>query len=144
VAIDNNNSRSAGGIDFNRVFGAAPAAQNGNTASATQGAKPKAKIWLNIGYTAAGAGREGEDMFVSLPVGIPLDTTEHLALRGSGDYREFLSARNDLLDQIMAAAGDLQPGEARTLNLEIQLRHVADEAAPVDPETNRFGRKLEL
>ena len=143
MAIDNARS---GGIDFNRTFGA-PAAQSANNSNGTaaqNGAKPKAKIWLNVGYTAAGAGKEGEDMFVSLPVGIPLDTTEHLAVRGSGDYREFLSARNDLLDQIMAVAAGLQPGEERKLNLEIQVRHVADEAAPIAPEQNRFSRQLEL
>lgn len=140
MAIDNN---TGGGIDFARTFGA-PKQEAQSAGTTAQNAKPKAKLWLNIGYTAAGAGREGEDMFVSLPVGIPLDTTEPLQVRGSGDYREFLSARNDLLAQIMAVAGALQPGEERKLKLEIQLRHVADEAAPIAADQNRFSRQLEL
>lgn len=132
------------GIDFNRTFGAG---NNNSSAASTSTTtdKPKAKFWLNIGYVAAGAGDDGEDRFVSLPVGIPLDTMEHVATNSRSDsYREFQSARNDLLDQIMSVAAELAPGQDQELNLTIQLRRVAEEQAPVEAGNNRFARELNL
>ena len=132
------------GIDFNRTFGAGNNGAAASTAT-TNGDKPKAKFWLNIGYVAAGAGDDGEDRFVSLPVGIPLDTMEHVATNSRSDsYREFQSARNDLLDQITAVAAGLAPGQDTELNLTIQLRRVSEEQAPVDSSANRFARELNL
>jgi len=132
---------TSGGIDFAKTFGAP---KNESTAPSNSRAdQPKAQLWLNIGYTAVGAGDEGDDRFVSLPVGIPLDTQEHVSTNSRNEsYREFMSARNDLLDQIMTVAKDLAPGEDRILNLQIQLRRVAGEQAPVEPGKNRFAADL--
>lgn len=142
MAIDNG-APKAGGIDFARTFGAP--AQADQAQSGSKEARPVAKFWLNIGYNVPGAGDNGEDRFVALPVGIPLDTMKPVTTNSRNDgYREFMAAKNDLLEQVMEAAQKLQPGEERTLNLEIQLRHVADVQAPVERETNRFARSLDL
>lgn len=128
-------------IDFARTFGAAPAAASAPSAAD----RAKAQVWLNIGYTARGAGENGADRFVSLPVGIPLDTQEPVKLQGRNeDYLAFTSARNDLLDQIMAAANKLQPGEEKVLNLEIQMRRVGEEQVATAPSENKFSRQLDI
>lgn len=131
-------------INFPQKFGnSAPKA--GEKAS-TKSDQPKAQLWLNIGYpvTVKVDGAD-EERFVSLPLGIPLDTQEHLATNSRNElFAQFQGARNDLLDQIMDAAKALGPGEDRILNLSIQLRRVNEDAAPVSAENNAFVRKLDL
>lgn len=137
MAINNNGSR--GGIDFGRPFGAA-----GNTTQTNNNAdQPKAELWLNIGYTAEGAGKDGEDMFVSLPVGIPLDTQKPVNAASKNEaYSMFQQARNSLLEQIQKFAESLEPGEAATLQLEVQVRRVEGERAPVQSDNNPFMKQL--
>jgi hypothetical protein len=113
---------------------------------------PKAQFWINIGYSvkvpvveAGGKPAGEEDRFVSLPVGIPLDTQEHLATNSRNEgFTAFQTARNDLLDQIHAAAKALKPGEEKILNLQIQLRRINEDAAPIAAADNPFVKKLDL
>lgn len=108
-------------IDFDKIFGKLPQASE-------RSERPKAQLWLNIGYSSGVKDEEGNDRFVSLPLGIPLDTQEHLPTTSRNiDYANFQAARNNLLDQIMEAGKALKPGESRLLNLEIQLRRINDE-----------------
>lgn len=132
-------------IEFNKTFGAAnnaPAAAQTGTAQAAQ---PKARFWLNIGYSVPGTKEGDDDRFVSLPLGVPVDTQEHVSIQSRNvEYSQFQQARNDLLDQIMAAAEKLDAGEGKILNLQIQLRRISGdvEATPVDQ--NPFARQLDL
>ena len=143
----NANTASAGssGIDFHRTFGAAkPANPIGNKANS--GDRPKAKFWLNIGYDS-GVHDEttGGTKFVSLPAGIPLDGQERLATNSRNqEFAAFQSARNNLMDQIMARAEQLLPGEEVILNLSIQLRRVNDEVAEIAPGDNPFTKELKF
>jgi 2-methylcitrate dehydratase PrpD len=129
-------------ITFDNTFG--KRTQAAQAAAGTE--RPKAKFWLNIGYPVEYQGEEGiETRFVSLPVGIPLDTQEQLPTNSRNDqFAAFQSARNDLLAQIMSVAESLKSGEEQTLNLTIQLRRVNDELAPVKSENNPFSKKIEL
>jgi hypothetical protein len=145
------------GIDFSRTFGAqnnsGKAAADASTSRADQ---PKAKIWLNVGYVVTGVPVSGatdgsvEDRFVSLPVGIPLDTMEKLPTNSRNEsFAQFQAARNSLYDQLMAAASTLKPGDDIVIGvdggLSIQLRHVADARENiVSTDANPFGIKLEL
>ena len=125
--------------DFNKVFG------NKKTTTAPTTDRPKAAYWLNIGYETDVVDEAGEHKFVSLPMGIPVDTQETLSTNSrSPEFAAFQSARNDLVDQIMALAGQLEAGESRILNLQIQLRRVNEEAAPIANANNPFVRKLDL
>lgn len=123
---------------FNKTFGkTAPAA----TANSD---KPKAQFWLNIGYAVDVQSEEGPmTKFVSLPTGIPLDTQEELPTNSSNEeFRMLRLAQNDLLEQLNAFAQTLQPGEERILDLQIQLRRVKGEQAPVAASDNPFIAKL--
>ncbi|AHI60058.1 hypothetical protein Ea92_02 [Erwinia phage Ea9-2] len=128
-------------IDFDKTFGQKETKSTNKPASDL----PKAEFWLNIGYTAEGAGKDGEDAFVSLPQGIPLDTQEPLSVKGkNSDWVAFQSARNGLLKQIMQKVSELQPGEETLLNLQVQVRRVNNEEMVIDPADNKFTRSLDL
>lgn len=131
-------------IDFNRTFGASSNQTNG----ADREDGPKATLWLNVGYDSGVPEQDdpSKTRFVSLPVGIPVDTLKHVPANSrNSDYAKFQAARNDLLDQIVAAGNALQPGETATLNLTIQLRKVEDERAPASTgEDNQFVKPIQL
>lgn len=105
-----------------------------------------AKFWLNVGYEVKVQTDEGiEKRFVSLPLGIPLDTQEPFAVTSRNEsYSAFQMARNDLLSQIMEIANKLEGGEEKILNLQIQLRRVNSESATIKSEDNPFSMKLNL
>lgn len=140
------------GVDFSKTFGAGSNQTSTTSNSSDRANQPKAKIWLNIGYvvenvpTSDGSGTESR--FVSLPVGIPLDTMEKLPTNSRNQlYAQFQAARNDLFDQLMAVASELQPGEDRIFGVEnglaIQIRHVAAERENITVGAdNPFAMKL--
>ena len=130
-------------INFNRPFGSntANAAGTLNAAPAAP-AKPKATIWLNAGYTTTVV-VDGvqEERFVNLPMGMPVDTMELLPTNSrNAEFAHFRMAQNDLLKQIMDLGKSLAPGEAKTINLELQLRRVNEDVAPVPNGENPFAR----
>ena len=88
-----------------------------------------AKFWLNVGYEVEVTGSDGtnETRFVSLPVGLPLDTQQHKASRGTGEVAQIISAGNDLLDELVKAAQAIPPGGTQIVNLQIQIRHVQEQ-----------------
>lgn len=125
--------------NFAKTFGNAPKAGDKNNNSAVDD-RPKAQYWLNVGYEAPNI-LEGEEKarFISLPVGIPLDTMEPAKVSGQNQvWLQQQAARNDLLEQLMEQAQSLAPGETKVLTIQIELRHVAEDAAPVDPAKNVF------
>lgn len=129
-------------IDFNKPTSLNLGARAGNNAD-----KPKAQFWINVGYEVQvqTADNQQETRFVSLATGIPVDTQEKLATNSrNAEYAAFQHARNNLHDQIMAAAAKLAPGEERMLNLQIQLRRVNDEMAPAEGNDNLFIKPLSL
>ncbi len=92
--------------------------------------RPKAKVWLNIGYQAG-------DKFITLPVGLPIDTMEPVEVRGQNeDWIKQQNARNGLLEMLQQAGASLEAGEEKTVNLTIQLRRTNEEVqvATVDNE----------
>jgi hypothetical protein len=126
-----------------RTFGVPAAAQAATTPAAQ---RPKAEFWLNIGYDSGIQQEDGETWFVSLGQGIPLDQIEDLKTTGrNAEYNQFMQARNDLRDQLLEAAKQLEPGNAVIINpddqLQIQLRRIGGEP-PAPTGENQFARKL--
>lgn len=144
-------ANSTTGVDF-----AAALATLKNTQTAPAGKpaatdKPKAVLWLNVGYhievevTAADGTTSMENRFVSLPLGIPVDTMQFLPenMQNPG-FAAFQAARNQLLKLVIAAGANLGDGEERPIALELQLRKVSAPQAPVAPDTNPFLKPLVL
>lgn len=131
---------SKSGIDFSKLIGGADQEKPTDRA--------KAKLWLNLGYESNVIEEDtGKKRFVALPLGIPVDTQEKLPVNSrNADFANFQSARNALLDQIIAVGNALKPGESRLVNLTVQLRRVGEEitdnSAPADE--NPFVVKLDL
>lgn len=114
---------------------------------------PKAQLWMNIGYimavtvTMQDGTTEDREEFVSLPVGIPLDTQEPKAITGTSDiYRKRVAAQNKLLEDAQKLGAELEPGGDAIIGdragLCIQIRRVsAEQAAPSTEEAeNPFVR----
>lgn len=95
--------------------------------------RPQAKFWLNVGYEVSVKDSDGVEStrFISLPIGLPLDTQQHKTSRGTGEVAQIISAGNDLLDELVKAAQAIPPGETQLVNLQIQIRHVKPENAVV-------------
>lgn len=133
--------------NIQRTFGAF-AGQTAPQAGAAKEQKPKAQFWLNVGYDSGIPDENGDNKFVSLPVGIPLDGMELLSTSSRNkDFAAFQAARNDLYEQIMEICKSLEPGEAKIIGgsddgLQIQIRRINDEAAAPDMATNQFAKKL--
>lgn len=132
----------------------APSAAAGtiNFATIANGNKPEraqAQLWINIGYVVVEqVDGKPVEKFVSLPLGIPVDTQEHLSTNSKNEsFAKFQSARNMLLDQIMEVGKTLPAGESKILTvgpngLSIQLRRVSGEAPEVPVEGNQFAKKM--
>lgn len=130
-------------IDFTTAFGKNSAAAAASKPAAET--RPKSQYWLNIGYDSGVAGEDGKTKFVSLPVGIPLDGQERLPTNSrNAEFAAFQAARNNLMEQIEAAAKNLAPGEEKMLNLQIQLRRINDDSAEMPVDQNPFARNLTL
>lgn len=135
-----------------------PTSLNSATTAASNAAKPKAEFWLNVGYnvnvdiTDAQGATTQETRFVSLPVGIALDTMNLLPTDSQNEgYRAFQTARNGLHDALMGVAKTLKAGEEKIIGgtgnpgeLVIQLRRVAAPATPVQAASNPFVLALKL
>ena len=125
-------------------------AAKSTAAAATGTARPKAQIWLNLGYEIQVPTSDGtmETRFINLPMGLALDTMEEVATTSSNEvFAAMQIAKNDLLKQLLAAAADLPAGGERIVNLQVQMRRVNDAAANVslsDPAVNPFLRKIAL
>lgn len=129
-------------IDFSKTFGKTTTSNASKPAPET---RPKSQFWLNIGYDSGVVGEDGKSKFVSLPAGIPLDGQERLPTNSrNAEFSAFQSARNNLMEQIQAAAEALAPGEEKMLNLQIQLRRINDDAAELPAEQNAYVRNLGL
>lgn len=127
-------------IDFSKLGSRNAAGNNGSSASGRQDL-PKAQFWLNVGYYCDAPTTEDPQAqrFVSLPVGIALDTMEPVRISGQNrDFNAFQSARNELHQLILAEAEKLEPGQDEILNLQIQIRRVNGEPV-VDSANNPYG-----
>lgn len=100
-------------------------------------------LWLNVGYTYADE-ETGEETFISLPMGIPLDNMRNQ--RAGSKNEEFAmlaAAKNQLLSQLKEMAEGLEDGEEHILEgLQVQMRKAAPPAdIPMDenPMLSKLG-----
>lgn len=138
------NNNTAGLSDFERTFGRNGGGTEKSTSPATNPKdRPKAQVWINIGYEVDSRDKDGNPIteFVALPAGIPLDTMEKLpANQRDTYYQQKQQASNRLVDQLMAKAEQLKPGEEIVIGqrgtLQIQMRRVKGEAEIVNEQDN--------
>ena len=91
--------------------------------------KPKSQLWVNVGYSIE---VNGEQVFVSIPMGIPVDSIKELPTNTRNvEFNLLNQARNQLLADIISASEDLESGESHVLELEVQLRRIDKEVDPL-------------
>ena len=102
--------------------------------------KVKSQLWVNVGYSIE---VDGVNVFVSIPMGIPVDSIKELPTNTrNAEFNLLNQARNQLLADITAGSEDLEPGESHVLELEVQLRRIDKEADPLPAgSSNPFLRK---
>ena len=114
--------------DFARTFGAMASAPEGKAD------QPKAEVWINLGYEVQVPIEDGgtETRFVSLPVGIALDTQKPIDIKTrSPELAQLQAHQNQLLEDLQKHAEGLAPGEETLVNLQIQIRRVKDPVGTV-------------
>lgn len=87
--------------------------------------KPKAQFWLNPGVVQLVG---GEETFIGLPFGIPLDTMNREdETKGTERGRKIRRKKNQVLDAFLVKARSLKPGEEQLIpgpgGITLQLRH---------------------
>lgn len=106
-------------IDFNKPVTTETAAPAAND-------RPKAMLWLNVGKSVTIKNEQGEDesMFVSTPIGLPLDTMQ--PMKGRSKLALF---KNAFLEQLQQACLTIEPGHSEIVNgLEVQMTRGSTEA----------------
>ena len=103
--------------------------------------KPQAQIYLNVGVeidvTNPDTG-ETESVFMSLPLGIAIDTMNEADIRGSDNWKLMSAAKNELLRFFKAEGDALQPGEEKFFEgMRLQLKRRGD-SVPVPADQNPF------
>ena len=128
-----------------------PVFGNKSSASADGKQRAKAQIWLNVGFTVEVQNDAGETetRFISLPMGMPLDTMEEVATNSSNTtFAAMQVAKNDLLKQMLGAAGKLESGQDVIVKgVEVQIRRVNAEGtnpALSDPKINPFLKQFDF
>ncbi|QWY83464.1 RNA polymerase RNAP1 subunit A protein [Rhizobium phage RHph_X2_28B] len=94
--------------------------------------RAKTQIWLNVGFeTQVPVMRDGEQVmetrFINLPVGIPIDTTEKLEIRGQNEeWNKLQGARNWLLEQLQKHGAGMGAGAEEVVQgLVVKIKRVA-------------------
>ena len=91
----------------------------GNNNNGNREERPSANLWMNIGVTLMVENAEGvmEKKFISLPVGIPLDTTDPMEMRGSNKaWLEQVQVKNALLAFAQKTAASLEAGNGEFID----------------------------
>ena len=120
---------------------AAPSNTNRYSSVANQTAgsqqRPQAQVYLNVGLTSVTP--EGETRFDSPFGGVPVDNVDipKWALRDP-KYKNFVK----LFHALQAAGEKLAPGEARMLNLEVELRRRAEDVEDTSDVSDDFIESL--
>lgn len=128
MAIENTNSAVLFGR--NKAAAAAPVQE-----------LKRSEFWLNIGYEID---VEGETVFVSLPIGIAVDTQAELSEQSSNDnFSKLQAARNKLKRDLVAyLTNALKPGEDEILGLVVQARRVREIKSVSTGSDNPFAAEL--
>lgn len=123
MAIVNNNASSL----ISQALGNKPASRGGEP-------RPQAEFFINVGVPITRTiERDGEmveeEILLSLPFGLPLDTMNELVIRGNNEqWNADAAARNELLKALVKMGEGLDAGTGKMLpKLSVQLYRRKDQ-----------------
>lgn len=109
-------------------------------ASNNNAQRKNSEFWLNIGVEAQ---QNNEPLFISLPVGLPIDDMKPARANTSNqEWNALAQAKNGLLEELQKLAAGLQPGETLPLTLTVQLHRSAQNEAPTASENPLLAQAL--
>jgi hypothetical protein len=116
----------------------APAAAAATNTAAAAPARAPSLIWLNVGVVLPGQGQDGEDLFLSLPVGLPIDDMKPVKVTGTNSNSiQMKQGKNLLLDEVQKAGANLKPGERLMLpQLSVELYRIGQPEQSGTPDNN--------
>ena len=95
------------------------------------------QIWVNVGASLQGVGQDGEDLFVSLPSGIPLDDMKPVKVTGSTPNSiQLKQVKNSLLSELQKLGASMEPGERRVVPLSVEIYRVAQPSQTGTADSN--------
>ena len=102
------------------------------SSSAETKAEKKSEFWLNVGVKVPHPDT-GEPMYINLPLFCPLDGLKPVNITGTEKQRQFLAAKNAVLEAVMRLANSLRIGETVELadNFVVQLSRADTRATEV-------------
>jgi len=117
---------------------ATPAPAASATASNAKPDRAPSQVWLNIGVNIPGAGEDGKDLFVSIPVGLPLDDMKPIQIRGTNQHSINLKqVKNTLLDELQKLGAGMTPGDRKCVpQLQVEIYRVAKPEQTGTAESN--------
>lgn len=112
--------------------GSAPKAGQNTAADAK---KPKAKLYLNIGYVHPTEGR------INLPFNLSLDYMSDKDVKGGDDWAVKAHLANDLLAMLRELVAGIEPGQAVELpsNFTIEAYHAKVDEGPSEAAVDRLA-----
>ena len=92
------------------------------SSSAETKAEKKSEFWINVGIKVPHP-ETGEPMYINLPLFCPLDGLKPVNITGTEKQRQFLAAKNAVLEAVLKMANGLKIGETIELpdNFAVQL-----------------------
>ena len=102
------------------------------------------ELWLNVGFYVENP-NTGEEQFVSLSRGIPLDNLEEdIVTRPDTDFGQMLLARNQVLRDLKEAGKKIEKGSVIKLpSLQVELRRKKESVVEsTDLSKNMFYRRI--
>lgn len=99
-------------------------AKSGNTSTGRQ----EAKIFLNIGYTSQEKDADGNNIFISLPYGLALDTMPDIRVsdRSQSSYADLQRKKNAFKNGLLEAISKMPAGTRQKIKLEVEIYKVSD------------------
>lgn len=114
---------------------AANLAPKANQNTASDAKKPKAKLYLNVGYNHPTEGR------INLPFNLALDYMNDKDTKGGDDWAVKAHLANDLLVMLRDLVAGITPGEAVELpaNFTIEAYHAKTDEGPSEAAVDRLA-----
>ena len=115
---------------------------NGPSAPAPKAERKVAKFWLNV---AMKLNIDGEDVLITLPLGIPLDDMQMVQPKGSRESSEkFAQAKNQLLRRLQEKLGGFEPGQREVIpQLIVEAYRRAEPKAIGSASTNDIVAEID-
>lgn len=111
--------------------------------STVNSSRQEAKVFLNIGYTSEEKDANGDNIFISLPYGLALDTMPNIRVsdRSQSSYADLQRKKNAFKDALLQAIANMPAGTRKKIKLEVEIYKVSNAVAE-DTDTSELNKVM--